>query len=312
MAKTDQWCCWFNGKIVPEREVVVPFRERGFLYGDAAFDTTRTFGHRIFKLEEHIERFYRTLAYLRIDPGISREKMMEISDQVAERNLALVGKDEDIWVTQRVARGLDEYARETWPDYPSPSIIVECRMLPFRERAKHFRDGIEVVTPSVRRTPPDSFSPRAKANNYLNLILGQLEVETANPDAIPVLLDTHGNLAEGRGNNIFLVRNGTVYTPREQFVLPGISRKTTIELAEKLGIPVVEKDLDLYDATTADEAFLTSTSWCICPVNAFNGARVGALGNGAIPGPVTKRLIDAYVKLVDFDWYGQYLRHVNR
>lgn len=312
MAKIDQWCCWFNGKIVPEREVVVPFRERGFLYGDAAFDTTRTFGHRVFKLAEHIERFYRSLAYLRIDPGIPREKMMEISDRVAERNLALIGKDEDIWVTQRVARGLDEYARETWPDYPSPSIIVECRMLPLRERAKHFRDGIEVVTPSVRRTPPDSVSPRAKANNYLNLILGQLEVETANPEAIPVLLDTHGNLAEGRGNNIFLVRNGTVYTPREQFVLPGISRKTTIELAEGLGIPVVEKDLDLYDATTADEAFLTSTSWCICPVRAVNGARVGALGNGAIPGPVTKKLIDAYVKLVDFDWYGQYLRYVNR
>jgi branched-chain amino acid aminotransferase len=312
MAKADAWCCWFNGAIVPEREARVPFRDRGFLYGDAVFDTTRTFGHRIFKLAEHIARLYRSLAYLRIDPGLSPEKMADISEEVTARNLKLIGKDEDFWVTQRVSRGLDEHARETWPGYPSPSVIVECRMLPFRQRARFFRDGVDVVTPSVRRTPPDSISPRAKTDNYLNLILGQLEVEGANPDAIPVLLDTHGNLAEGRGNNVFVVRDGAVYTPREQFVLPGISRRTVMDLADGLGIPVVEKDLDLYDATTADEAFLTSTSWCICPVRAVNGARVGARANGAVPGPVTKKLIDAYVQLVGFDWYGQYLRYVNR
>jgi branched-chain amino acid aminotransferase len=108
------------------------------------------------------------------------------------------------------------------------------------------------------------------------------------------------------GSNIFLVRGGTVCTPREQHVLAGISRETVIELARGLGVPVVEKDLDLYDAYNADEAFLTSTSLCICPVRSVNDVRVGS----AIPGPITRQLSDAYCRLVDFDFVGQYLKRL--
>jgi branched-chain amino acid aminotransferase len=97
-----------------------------------------------------------------------------------------------------------------------------------------------------------------------------------------------------------------VCTPREQHVLAGISREAVIELARGLGVPVVEKDLDLYDAYNADEAFLTSTSLCICPVRSVNDVRVGS----AIPGPITRQLSDAYCRLVDFDFVGQYLKRL--
>ena len=151
-------------------------------------------------------------------------------------------------------------------------------------------------------------SPRAKTHNYLNLILAELDVKARDPDAWAVLLDTNGNLAEGKGNNLFLVKNGKVLTPKERYVLPGVSRQTAIDLAQTAGMTVEEADLDTFDAINADEVFVTSTSFCICPVSKVNGATVG---DGSVPGPVTKQLIDAYVDFVDCDWYGQYLKHSN-
>jgi branched-chain amino acid aminotransferase len=296
---------YFNGRFVPEREVLVPFRDRGFKYGDAVFDTTRTFGHRIFKLAEHIDRLYRSLRYLRIDPGVTPARMNEITEEVVRRNLPLLEPDEDYWVTQRVSRGLDAQSRELWGQHGA-TVIVECVPLPLRERASLYRDGIRVITPSVRRTPPEALSPRVKTHNYLNLIAGDLEVKARDPEAWAVLLDGHGNLAEGLGSNIFLVTRGVLATPREQAVLAGISRDTVIELARELGLTVIEKDLDLYDAMNAQEAFLTSTSLCVCPIASVNGARIGA----AVPGPVTRKITEAYARLVDFDFVGQYLKRL--
>lgn len=305
MASADR-IAYFNGQFVPEREVRVPFRDRGFKYGDAVFDTTRTFGHRVFKLAEHVERLYRSLRYLRIDPGLTPSSMIAITEEVLRRNLPLLEPDEDYWVTQRVSRGLDPAAREVWPQ-EGATVIVECVPLPLRERAALYRDGIRVMTPSVRRTPPEALSPRVKTHNYLNLIAGDLEVRAQDPGAWAVLLDTAGNLAEGLGSNVFLVHGGRLLTPREQAVLSGISRETVIDLARKAGITVVEKDLDLYDAYNADEAFLTSTSLCVCAIASVNGAKIGA----AVPGPVTRQLTEAYGRFVDFDFVGQYLKRLS-
>jgi branched-chain amino acid aminotransferase len=303
---SGQRVAYFNGRIVPEREVRVPFRDRGFKFGDAVFDTTRTFGHRIFKLGEHVDRLYQSLRYVQIDPGVSPARMIEITEEVLRENLRLLEPDEDYWVTQRVSRGLDPGDQPGW-DQTGPTVIVECLPLPLRARARLFRDGIKVIVPAVRRVPPECLSPRAKTHNYMNVTLGDLEAKKADPEAWAVLLDTRGNLAEGTGSNIFLVRGGTVYTPREQLVLAGISRETVIELARGTGIPLVERDLDLFDAHTADEAFLTSTSLCICPVRSVNGV---AIGSGQVPGPVTRRLTDAYRQLVDYDFVAQYLKRL--
>src|SRR5262245_14053530 len=301
-----QRVAYFNGRIVPELEVRLPFRDRGFKLGDAVFDTTRTFGHRVFKLREHVDRLYRSLRYVQIDPGLSPAELVAITEEVLARNLRVLEPDDDYWVTQRVSRGLDPGEQAAWGQ-AGPTVIVESLPLPLRAPARLFRDGIKVVVPSVRRVPPECLSPRAKTHNYLNVTLGDLEAKAADPEAWAVLLDTRGNLAEGTGSNIFLVRGGTVYTPRGQFVLGGISRETVIDLARGAGIPLVETDLDLYDARTADEAFLTSTSLCICPVRSVNGA---GIGDGRAPGPVTRRLTEAYCQLVDFDFVAQYLKRL--
>jgi branched-chain amino acid aminotransferase len=303
---SNERIAYFNGQLMPESRVLVPFRDRSWIFGDGAFDVARTFKGRVFKLEEHVERLYRSLKVLRIDPGLAPSEMIDISHQVIERNAHLLGSDDDYWVAQRISRGVQQVDGDLWEHY-GPNVIVECSPLPLRARARLFRDGIDVVIPSVRRVPPDSLTPRAKTHNYLNLITADLEVHAQNPDAWAVLLDVNGNLCEGLGSNIFVVREGRVLTPRERFVLPGVSRETIIEQAAELDIPLAEADIDLYDAYTADEAFITSTSFCICPVRSVNGNTVG---DGGVPGQVTKRLTDAYVGLVGHDFVAQYLRHL--
>ena len=171
-----------------------------------------------------------------------------------------------------------------------------------------FQDGIKVVTPSVPRVPPRFLSPRAKTHNYLNLILGDLEAQSTDPDSWAVLLDENGNLTEGRGSNLFLVKDGVVSTPQGQFVLEGITRGVVMDLATGLDFPVAEQDLDLFDAYTADEAFLTSTSLCICPVSSVNGAEIG---KGGVPGPITQRLMAAFSDLTGMDYVAQYLTHLS-
>lgn len=292
----EERIAYVNGEIVPESQAKISIGDAGFLYGDAVFDTTRTFGHRIFRLQDHLDRLYDSLKYMRIDPGMSSSELSGLTMEILEANLPLLAEEDDYWVTQRFTRGVRG-------SYDGPTVVVECQPLPFEERARFFRDGLPIATPSVRRMPPESLSPRAKAHNYLNLIQGSLEIQGQDEDALAILLDINGNLCEGNGSNIFVVKNGALSTPKSQYVLGGISRQTTFDLAHELGIELQEADIDLFDAYTADEVFITSTSWCICPVSAVNGSAVG----DGIPGPVTDRLQKAYSGLVGMDIVDQYV-----
>ena len=294
---------WLNGKFVPESEALLPFRDRGFRYGDAVFDMTRTFGGRIFRLAEHMDRFYKSLRYVQIDPGVSKAELTAITEEALRRNLHLLDDGEDYWVGQRVSRGVDVPGGDI-AAHSGPNVIVECTPLPLGPRARLFRDGIDIIVPSVRRTPPDALSPNAKTHNYLNLIMGDLEAKARDPEAWAVTLDVNGNLCEGMGSNVFIVRDGALVTPKVKYVLAGVSRQTAIDLAGELGIGVAEEDISLYDAYNADEIFLTSTSLCLCGARTVNGVRIGET---APPGPVTRRLLDAYIAHVDFDFEAQYL-----
>ncbi len=295
---------FFNGELRPESEVGIPIRDLGFVYGDAAFDAARTFNGKVFKLRAHVRRLYDSLRYLRIDPGMSPEEMERRSLEVVEHNYPLLPPTQDMWVMQRITRGVEglEIGETT-----RPTVLIETHAIPFARRAAMYRDGLRVFTPSVPRVPPRFMSPRAKTHNYLNMVLGDLEAQGSDPGSWAILLDEAGNFTEGRGSNIFLVKDGVVLTPQGQFVLEGITRETVLELASGLDIPAEERDLDLYDAYTADEAFITSTSLCICPAVSVNGATVGG---GRVPGPVTQRLISAFSDVAGMDYFDQYLSHL--
>ena len=175
---------YLNGDYVPESRAMVHFLDRGFIYGDGVFDTARTFNGQAYRLEQHIERLFRSLRYLQIDPGLSADEFAAISEDVLARNRHLLGENEDYWIFQRVTRG------SAFPDGPGgrdgPTVIVYCVPLPLKARAPLFRDGIEVVIPATRRAPPEVLSPAAKTQNYLNLVVAGLESKASAPDAWPI------------------------------------------------------------------------------------------------------------------------------
>lgn len=291
-----------NGEIVPEEDARMSIFDSGFLVGQAIYDTERTFSGRVLMLEAHIARLFRSCKYVGLDPVHTADEWIRLTHEVIERNLPLLGPHDDFWVTQRVSRGVQ---RDGFPE--GITTIIDCYPLPLRQRARFYRDGVPVVTSTIRRTPPWAQSPQAKTHSNLNLVLAENEVESRNPGAWPILLDENGNLAEGHGSNIFIVRNGEVLTPYAQYVLPGISRATVIELCSKLGLTCSEADVGIFEASAADEAFLTSTSFCLCPVASINSYPIG---DGKPWGPITSQLLKAYDALVGIDIKAQYLAHL--
>ena len=291
---------YVNGRLVPASQATVSVFDRGFRMGDGVFDTARTFRHRPYKLREHLARLYRSLHYIRVDPGLNPEAMETWTLQVVEHNVAFLQPQDDVWITQVVSRGPLRTAG-------APTVVILTEPLPFATFARYHKVGVSLIIPGIRHTPAQSVEPRAKTVSRMNLVLAEMEVQQRDPEAWALLLDLNGNITEYTSGNFFMVRKGSLLTPFERNALSGIARETVIELAEELGIPWREADLTPYDVYNADEAFLTSTSKCILPVSRLNGIRIGQ----SIPGPLTKRLLDTWSARVEVDIAAQALSHLS-
>ena len=267
------------------------------------FDTARTFDGKLFRMKEHVDRLFESLAYVRIDPGMTKQQMLDATDRLVAENNKVLRKGEDWWVTIRVTSGQQSFDGEVAAN-TGATVMIDTVPLPLRARANYFRHGIKAVVPGRRRVAPDALSPNAKTNNYMNVMLAQREVAAVSPGSWALMLDPNGDMAEGPGSNLFVVKNGVVLTPTKEFVLAGVSRQVVIELCAKLGIECLEQTVPLHTAMVADEAFFTSTSLCACPVSHLNGAAYPS----PVPGPVTKRIMDGFSDLVGYDYVGQYLQ----
>jgi len=287
---------YFNGEWRPHAECTVSIEDQSFRYGYGAFDTLRTFDGKLFRPQAHMDRFQQTLNAVGLPQPFTDKQWIDIMQECVERNHEIRNSDEwggDHWVS----------IRQT----PSTT-IVEAQPIPFRTRAKVFKNGAKVTVPSIRRTPPECLPPRAKLHQYVNQILGDLEVKASDPDAWSVMLDTRGFVAEGKSYNFFIVtKDGVLKTARPQYVLEGVARKTILECAKELGIETQECDYDMYDMYQASEAFITATSLCALPVSSINGRSLG----DSMPGPITRKLQLAYSKKAGVeDFVQQYLRYI--
>jgi branched-chain amino acid aminotransferase len=294
---------WFNGAFVPEAGVGLAIRDFGVIYGDAVFDTARTFGGRLFMAAEHVARLYRSLDAVLLPHPMPAADLLALTEELVDRNAPALRPGEDWWVSQRITSGLRALDGEP-AEREGPTVMIECTPLPLRARARFFVQGIPAVIASRPRTPGQAVPSAAKTTNYLNMMLAQREVEQTHPNAWALLPDMSGDLAEGAGCNFFCVVDGTVLTPPEDVVLPGISRAVVIELCAELAIPCRVGPVARGVALAADEAFFTSTSLCLCPLASLNETRF------PVPGPVTAQLMAAFARRVDFDYVGQYLAHL--
>jgi branched-chain amino acid aminotransferase len=295
---------YLNGSFVAESEAKVSVLDSGFNAGDGVYDVTRTFAHKPFRLRDHTARLFRSLRYTRIDCGLSLEEMEKVTVEVFERNRPMLEKEEEVAIWQVVSRGIRSSRGNR--TIGRATVAIYCISIAFEEFARHYVDGVKLVIPSTRRIPPQCLEPKAKINNKMNHNMAIFEAKQVDPHAIPLMLDLDGNISESNAHNFFLVVNGKLCTPSNKNVLDGVTKDALFRLASKLEIEVMEGNFTPYDAYNAEEAFLASTSPTIVPVQSINGVRP----TQEVPGPVTKRLIQAWSDMVGVDIVLQALNHL--
>lgn len=298
---------YISGRMLPETEAKISIFDSAIMLADTVTESTRTFGHKPFKLEQHIERLYQSLKLTRIDPGMSADQMLRTTLEVFEANLDNYASHEDCWIVHNISRGLAVAGADPTVQLGPATVMIFTQFMDLKPWARFYREGCHGVTPVSRMVPSQSLDPRIKNRSRLAYTLAEMEAKQMDPAAQSVILDLNGHVAENKGGNIFCVTKGVLRTPSTVNCLEGISRATVLELARQLGIPAEETSLLPYDLATADEMFFTSTPYCIMPATRFNTLPVG---DGKV-GPVTKRLLARWSDLVSVDIVGQAEAQIN-
>ena len=292
---------YLNGKLVPEDQAKVSIWDVGFMYSAVFMEAARTFRHEIFRLEDHLERMDQGMRYVGLKPLVSKREMRRIVAETLEANVGQFSKDDDCWLCWQVTPGAGfPHPMMKSRRQSKPTVMVYVSPLPYDEYYSCYAKGKPAVTTSVRNVPPSVVDPRGKTRFRLHYFMAKLEAKARDPEAFALLQDMDGFIAEGTGANFFVAKDGVLYTSTTRNILEGISRRVVIEIAAKLGIPVVEGDLTLFDVYRADEMFWTTSSYCMLPCS-----RVNHMSPKVCPGPLFEQIVRAWSDAVGVDIIGQ-------
>jgi len=278
---------YINGELVPKSQAKISVFDHGFLYGDGVFESILVTNGVAFKLKEHIDRLYDSAKAICLDIPMSKEEMIKTVVDVIR-----VNGFRDAYVRLIVTRGVGDLGLDPRKCQRPTVIIIVDKIKLYGEEA--LNKGLTAIISSVRRDRVDATTHEVKSMNYLNNILAKLEANAVGADEA-IMLDDRGFVSEGTADNVFIVKNGVIYTPpRASGALPGITRARVMRLAEELGYKVVEKDITPAELWTADEVFLTGTAAGIVPVTKIAGRVVG----DGKPGPITRKLMERFKQLL--------------
>ncbi|HNO09198.1 MAG TPA: branched-chain-amino-acid transaminase, partial [Methanoregulaceae archaeon] len=256
--------------------------DHGFLYGDGVFEGIRAYNGRGFRLQEHLDRLYDSARTIDLKVPVPKEEMAGIILEVLRRNKLSNG-----YIRPLVTRGVGDLGLD-----PRKCPIASVIVIAVEWGAMYgdlYEKGLKAITVSVRRNPAEALPPNVKSLNYLNNILGKIEANYKGGDEA-IFFDTNGYMSEGSGDNIFIVKNGVIFTPPTLNNLRGITRAVVLEIAKSHGLTLVEQNLGYYDMYSADEVFVTGTAAEVAPIVLIDGR---AIGTGK-PGPVTRQLMAAF------------------
>ena len=277
---------YLNGKLVPKEEAAVSVFDHGLLYGDGVFEGIRFYGGRVFRLEEHIDRLYKSARAIALDIQMNPDEMARAVVQTIAANGLTDG-----YVRLVVTRGEGSLGLSP-RSCPKPTIFIIASTITLYPE-EMYKNGLKLVTCATRRIAHGALSPMVKSLNYLNNIMAKIEAEQAGAGE-GLMLNEQGYVAECTGDNVFVVKNGAITTPPiSAGALAGVTRAVVFEMASELGIPMAERDITRYDIYTADECFLTGTAAEIIPAVVLDSRPV----NDGKPGPVTGRLIKRFHEL---------------
>ena len=282
VADAQERIVFVNGRFCPESEAKISVFDHAVLYGDGVFDTCIAWRGNIFKLEQHLDRLFRSLAMIQLAAPYPREELRQLVIDTVRRNQL-----QDAYVKCLITRGTTEEPLLSVHG-SRPGCIIFARPFLYIVNPERMAAGVRVKTSAIRRIPVECLDPRIKSLNYLNIVLAKMDAAVAGSEEA-ILLDTDGHVTEGPGYNIFAVHGDRLITPATG-VLEGITRETVMQLAPALGLIPASSTLDLYDLYIADEVFLTSTAGGLIPVVEVDGRRIGR----GDPGPTVARLSAAY------------------
>ncbi len=291
---------YMNGAFVPEHEAKVSIYDSALMFGDMVFEMTRSFNKKQFRLREHLERLYASVKYVRIPLEMTIEEMEAACHETIERNEPVFDDHDEHRLVINVSRGpLGIYA-EIFGGKTEALVVIADFPLKWTVAGmgRFFESGINAVIPSQRAIPGALLDPKVKNRSRLHYMMANIEVAQVEGDRNwALMLDPDGFIAEGTGDNFFMVKAGEVITPEPRNILRGISRDYVMDLCRQVGLPCIERNIEPYDVLTADEAFVTATPFCMLPVTGLNG---GALGDGGI-GAVYRRLLATWSDNVGLD-----------
>jgi branched-chain amino acid aminotransferase len=278
---------YIDGKFCPKSEARVSVFDHGLLYGDGVFEGIRAYDGTVFKLKEHISRLYRSAHMIMLSIPTTKEEMIQKTLETLRKNNL-----RDAYIRLVVTRGVGDLGLNP-KNCPRPSIIVIADTISLH-KGDAKEKGVTAMISWVKRDPVDATSHEIKSLNYLNSILAKIEANVAGVDEA-ICLDKNGFVCEGVAENIFIVKDGKLYTPPScTGALPGITAESVQKLARKLGYDVVEENITPYELFNADEAFFTGTAAEIVPVREINKR---SIDNGK-PGPITRRLMEEFDRMV--------------
>jgi branched-chain amino acid aminotransferase len=274
---------FIDGKYYDELDAKISVFDHGLLYGDGVFEGIRAYNRRVFKLKEHIDRLFNSARAILLEIPMSREEVTNAVLEACRENKIRNGYIRLVVTRGRGTLGLNPKSCKR------PSVIVIADKIQLYP-PEFYQRGLDIITVPTTRNLHSALNPAIKSLNYLNNILAKIEANNGRCEEA-VMLNAEGFVAECTGDNVFIVKNGELFTPPlSAGALYGITRQTVIELAGEAGLKVSEPNLTRYDLFNADECFLTGTGAEIVPVVKIDGRVIGA-GN---PGPITHQLVKAY------------------
>ncbi len=281
---------YMNGSFVPKEEAKVSVFDHGFLYGDGVFEGIRAYDGVIFRLDRHIRRLYNSAKAIKLDIPMTEEEMIKATvESVKVNNLR------DAYIRLVVSRGEGDLGLDP-RKCPKPNVIIIAdKIVLFPEEL--YEKGLEIVTAATRKNYGEVLSPQIKTLNYLSSIMAKIEaIEAGRIEAL--MITREGYVAEGTGDNVFIVKNGVLMTPPPYVgILEGITREAVMEIAEEMGIKVLEMPFTRFDVYAADECFLTGTAAEMIPVIAVDGRKI----NDGKVGPIFKKLLQKFREIVKSD-----------
>ncbi len=285
---TNELQIYIDGKYYPKSEAKVSVYDHGFLYGDGVFEGIRAYNGVVFKLKEHVDRLYRSAHAITLNIPITKEEMVQAVIETLRKN-----KMKDSYIRLVVSRGVGDLGLDP-RKCPKPTIIIITDTINIRSgNAKE--TGVTTMFSWVRRNPVDATTHEIKSLNYLNSILAKIEANACGVDEA-ICLESNGCIAEGVGENVFIVKNGEILTPPTSTgALAGITAEAIYKLCGKLKIKLTIANLTPFMLFTADEAFFTGTAMEVIPIREVNKRQIGT----GKPGPVTKKLMAEFQSVIE-------------